>query len=156
MAVVARLLPRHWDGYRLLQFLTGLALIALAFATPRLVTPAEPAAPPITVITTVDTPAGPELPVAPATAVDGVAGSEIGRAPAGSEDGTGAAASAQSLPAHSVPAQSVAAGQTGPAQTGPTQIQIGTGHVTPVCVEARAALDGVAQSAHGVRGPPLI
>ncbi|MEV6595845.1 hypothetical protein AB0M36_03165 [Actinoplanes sp. NPDC051346] len=34
MAVVARLLPRLWDGRRLLQFLTGLALIALAFAAP--------------------------------------------------------------------------------------------------------------------------
>ena len=32
MAVVARILPRHWDGRRLLRFLTGLALIALAFA----------------------------------------------------------------------------------------------------------------------------
>ncbi|BFU43618.1 hypothetical protein [Krasilnikovia sp. MM14-A1004] len=31
MAVVARLLPRHWDGRRLLRFLTGLALLALAF-----------------------------------------------------------------------------------------------------------------------------
>ena len=29
---VGRLLPRHWDGGRLLRFLTGLALIALAFA----------------------------------------------------------------------------------------------------------------------------
>jgi hypothetical protein len=32
VAVVARILPRHWDGRRLLQFLTGLALIALSFA----------------------------------------------------------------------------------------------------------------------------
>jgi hypothetical protein len=32
VAVVARILPRHWDGHRLLQFLTGLALIALSFA----------------------------------------------------------------------------------------------------------------------------
>jgi hypothetical protein len=34
MAVLARLLPRDWDGRRLLQFLTGLALLALAFAAP--------------------------------------------------------------------------------------------------------------------------
>jgi hypothetical protein len=34
MALLARLLPRDWDGRRLLQFLTGLALLALAFAAP--------------------------------------------------------------------------------------------------------------------------
>ncbi|MCA2214853.1 hypothetical protein [Jidongwangia harbinensis] len=34
MAEVARILPRHWDGHRLLRFLTGLALLALAFAAP--------------------------------------------------------------------------------------------------------------------------
>jgi hypothetical protein len=32
VADVARLLPRHWDGQRLLRFLTGLGLLALAFA----------------------------------------------------------------------------------------------------------------------------
>jgi hypothetical protein len=31
VAVVARLLPRDWDGQRLLRFLTGLAMLALAF-----------------------------------------------------------------------------------------------------------------------------
>lgn len=34
MAEVARAHPRHWDGRRLLRFLTGLALLALAFAAP--------------------------------------------------------------------------------------------------------------------------
>ena len=34
MALLARLLPRDWDGRRLLQFLTGLALLTLAFAAP--------------------------------------------------------------------------------------------------------------------------
>ncbi|GGQ54846.1 hypothetical protein [Couchioplanes azureus] len=55
MAVVARLLPRLWDGRRLLQFLTGLALIALAFAAPAL---AAAPAPPATgvLVTTVDAP----------------------------------------------------------------------------------------------------
>ncbi|MFG1610508.1 hypothetical protein [Actinoplanes sp. NPDC049265] len=32
MAEVARLLPRLWDGQRALRFLTGLAMLALAFA----------------------------------------------------------------------------------------------------------------------------
>ncbi|TDO41400.1 hypothetical protein C8E87_5132 [Paractinoplanes brasiliensis] len=32
MTAVARVLPRDWDGPRLLRFLTGLALLALAFA----------------------------------------------------------------------------------------------------------------------------
>ncbi|MGW4940366.1 hypothetical protein ACWEOZ_02080 [Actinoplanes sp. NPDC004185] len=64
MATVARLLPRYWDGRRLLQFLAGLALIALAFALPSVLSPAEtPADAPVTIVTTVDTPAGPALPV---------------------------------------------------------------------------------------------
>ncbi|BCJ55511.1 hypothetical protein Asp14428_69860 [Actinoplanes sp. NBRC 14428] len=55
MADVARLLPRLWDGRRLLQFLAGLALIALAFATPALAAAPEPQAPAV-VVTTVDAP----------------------------------------------------------------------------------------------------
>lgn len=43
MALLTRLHPRHWDGLRFLQFLTGLALLALAFAAP--VAPAEAPAP---------------------------------------------------------------------------------------------------------------
>jgi hypothetical protein len=42
---VARVLPRHWDGSRLLRFLTGLAMIALAF-TAHVAPPALTAAPP--------------------------------------------------------------------------------------------------------------
>ena len=34
MAALLRLLPRHWDGKRLLQFLTGLALLALTLGGP--------------------------------------------------------------------------------------------------------------------------
>jgi hypothetical protein len=41
MAIVARLLPRNWDGGRLLRFLTGLALLALTFVAPA-VAVAEP------------------------------------------------------------------------------------------------------------------
>ncbi|OJF13618.1 hypothetical protein [Couchioplanes caeruleus] len=57
MAVVARLLPRLWDGRRLLQFLTGLALIALAFAIPALTAAPRPADTAVTVAT-VDAPHG--------------------------------------------------------------------------------------------------
>ena len=59
MAAVARILPRFWDGRRLLQFLTGLALIAVAFAIPALAAPPATAPPPATV-TTVDAPASGE------------------------------------------------------------------------------------------------
>jgi hypothetical protein len=59
------MLPRHWDGRRLLQFLTGLALIALAFALPALAPPAPPSTPSIAVITTVDAPPAPEAVAAP-------------------------------------------------------------------------------------------
>ena len=44
MAIVERLLPRHWDGRRLLQFLAGLALLAMSF-TLRADVVATPAAP---------------------------------------------------------------------------------------------------------------
>ena len=76
MAFVERLLPRHWDGRRLLQFLTGLALLALAFAVP-----AGAAAAPLpvssVVSTTVDAPAA-----APAL-VTSVAGTSAGASAAG-------------------------------------------------------------------------
>lgn len=43
VTAVARLLPRDWDGGRLLRFLTGLAMLALAFTSPAApVTPAQP------------------------------------------------------------------------------------------------------------------
>ncbi|MFF5079048.1 hypothetical protein ACFY36_18490 [Actinoplanes sp. NPDC000266] len=44
MAAVTRVLPRHWDGRRLLRFLTGLAMLALAFTVPA-TPPVAPAAP---------------------------------------------------------------------------------------------------------------
>jgi hypothetical protein len=44
VALLGRLHPRHWDGQRLLRFLTGLALLALAFAAPA--APAEAAVTP--------------------------------------------------------------------------------------------------------------
>jgi hypothetical protein len=76
---VARLLPRHWDGRRLLRFLTGLAMLALAFTTPAVQTPA---AMPATaeVPATVAMPATAEMPATPAT----VAVSERASAPVAS------------------------------------------------------------------------
>jgi hypothetical protein len=47
VAELARLLPRHWDGQRLLRFLTGLALLALAFAAPIFAAPVSAAAAPV-------------------------------------------------------------------------------------------------------------
>jgi hypothetical protein len=55
VAVVRRLLPRYWDGHRLLQFLTGLALLALTFGGSAV--PATPApAAPVPVTATVEAP----------------------------------------------------------------------------------------------------
>jgi hypothetical protein len=39
---VAHVLPRHWDGRRLLRFFTGLAMLALAFTVPAAVEAAPP------------------------------------------------------------------------------------------------------------------
>jgi hypothetical protein len=69
VADVVRLLPRHWDGQRLLRFLAGLALLALAFAAHAGLTAAAgqvPAPAATTVTTTVDVPAAPASEIAPA------------------------------------------------------------------------------------------
>jgi hypothetical protein len=54
VAVVAHVLPRHWDGRRLLRFFTGLAMLALAFTGPAAFT----AAPPAPVVITASAPGG--------------------------------------------------------------------------------------------------
>jgi hypothetical protein len=58
VAIVERLLPRYWDGRRLLRFLAGLALLALAFAVrfDAVATPPAPAPASSVVSTTVDAP----------------------------------------------------------------------------------------------------
>jgi hypothetical protein len=57
VALLERLHPRHWDGQRFLRFLTGLALIALAFAAPVAPAAAATPAPPAVITTTVEAPA---------------------------------------------------------------------------------------------------
>jgi hypothetical protein len=52
VALLERLHPRHWDGHRFLQFLTGLALLALAFAAP--VAPVAAAPPPAVVVSSAE------------------------------------------------------------------------------------------------------
>ena len=47
VTAVARVLPRNWDGSRLMRFLAGLAMLALAFTTPA---PAVPATPPVVAV----------------------------------------------------------------------------------------------------------
>ena len=54
VAVVAHVLPRHWDGRRLLRLFTGLAMLALAFTGPA----AFPVAPPAPVVVTASAPGG--------------------------------------------------------------------------------------------------
>jgi hypothetical protein len=64
VALLERLHPRHWDGQRLLQFLTGLALLALAFAAPAAPAAAAPPAP-AAVVSAAEVPtAAEELPAA--------------------------------------------------------------------------------------------
>jgi hypothetical protein len=61
---VARVLPRLWDAPRLMRFLAGLAVMALAFAAyAGLAVPVPPPAAETTIIiTTVDVPAEPVVP----------------------------------------------------------------------------------------------
>ena len=145
MTTVARLLPRHWDGRRLLQFLTGLALIALAFALPALLSPSGvPADTPATVITTVDTPLPPGLSVAVAPDLAQASAPAAGHGPAGlalSSDSPATDHAAGS------PVADAVQGVTGlPAQAPRSRHGI--------CLEARAAVGAATRSAHGERGPP--
>jgi hypothetical protein len=177
VATVARLLPRYWDGRRLLQFLAGLALIALAFALPSVLSPAEaPAESPVTIITTVDTPAGPAVPVIEVPAPR-LGGSRAGLALSAPESASGVTGTAQvalaaetALAAEIVrtaeAAEAAEAAETGQSDA-PASGQVDAGMVQGVaglpveprhggrgiCVEARAAA-GANLRVHGQRGPP--
>jgi hypothetical protein len=175
VATVARLLPRYWDGRRLLQFLAGLALIALAFALPSVLSPAEaPAESPVTIITTVDTPAGPAVPVIEVP-TPRLGGSRAGLALSAPETASGATGTAQvALAAETALAAEIVrtAEAAEAAETGQSDAP-GAGHVDAgtvqgvaglpveprhsgrgICIEARAAAAGATPRAHGQRGPP--
>jgi hypothetical protein len=86
VTAVTRVLPRQWDGRRLLRFLTGLAMLALAFTvhvTPPAPAPALSAAPPVAVASSVS-PAAPEAvsvePVAALPALPAQAPAVVGAA----------------------------------------------------------------------------
>jgi hypothetical protein len=66
MTAVVRVLPRYWDGRRLLRFLTGLAMLTLAFTT-HLHPAAEPVVPPAAVAQAAP-PASPAVTAEPAPA----------------------------------------------------------------------------------------
>jgi hypothetical protein len=144
VTTVARLLPRHWDGRRLLQFLTGLALIALAFAVPALLGPAAPPAEaPVTIITTVDTPLSPGLPVIePDPATHTRAGLALDADAA--QDATAAQAAD---PAAAGVDQGVVRGEHGVLVQQRPQGRL-------ICLEGRAAVGGATQRAHSERAPP--
>jgi len=175
VATVARLLPRYWDGRRLLQFLAGLALIALAFALPSVLSPAEaPAESPVTIITTVDTPAGPAVPVIEVPAPR-LGGSRAGLALSAPETASGVTGTGQvALAAETALAAEIVrtAEAAEAAETGQSDAP-GSGHVDAgavqgeaglpveprhggrgICVEARAAAAGADPRVHGQRGPP--
>jgi hypothetical protein len=184
VATVVRLLPRHWDGRRLLQFLTGLALIALAFAAPTLQGPVGPAAEaPVQIITTVDTPRGPGLPVIdgpvesdPVTDGPVESGPGLGRTGLALEADAAAEAAAVADATSPLDASGTSAAQSGTAQSGtaqsgtaqpataqPATAQPATVRSVPVqprpagrriCADVHVAAGGPAQRAHSERGPP--
>jgi hypothetical protein len=143
VAAVGRLHPRHWDGHRLLQFLTGLALLALAFGTTA--ASAAPASPPAAAVTTtVEAPADPavDIPAAPAATTV--------------EAPTAAAAAAVDIPAAAAAAAAVR--DDAPLATSrrfeECQHDVGRAAYAVSPAADAAALAGVAQQAHGSRAPP--
>jgi hypothetical protein len=136
VTAVRRLHPRHWDGRRLLQFLTGLALLALAFGTPAAST--APGAPPVTV------------------QASGAGSAAASARPAASVADTATVAAIERAPA-AVPA---ARGEVPPAPVRAARESAGcqhdgsrVGRLVPPAADS-AALAGVAQQAHGSRAPP--
>lgn len=136
VAVVARLLPRDWDGQRLLRFVTGLALLALAFAV-RVdgIAVSDPVISPDAVVTTtVDAPPTP-APVTE-TAAGQPAPAAAHAAPTADQP---APAAAQAAPAAPVDTPRI--------EFAPTGSRNG--------FRSGAGDSGVVPGAHGSRGPPL-
>jgi hypothetical protein len=127
VALLERLHPRHWDGHRLLQFLTGLALLALAFSAP--VAPAEPAAalPPAAVVSAAEVRTAAEQPAAQDSAAQDSAAQDSAAPDSAAQD--------------AVPAEECWHDASGYATV-----------ARPV--DRTAALAGVVQRVHGSRAPP--
>jgi hypothetical protein len=144
VADVARLLPRHWDGQRLLRFLTGLALLALAFAAYAGVNTPPPAA--------VAEP-GPVPAIAPAPAPAEAAAVPAGRPAAGDVSAIGAQSKAAAGDVLRMGAQS----QAGAAlSVVAVALVAGLSVVASVRTGGRLAVPGgVVPGAYGSRGPPL-
>jgi hypothetical protein len=147
VAEVARALPRHWDGHRLLRFLTGLALLAVAFAAPFLAARGfavphqdAPAAPPAAVRTVTDVSAAPAADAVPVTAAAPAAAAADAR-PA--VDAAPVADAADT--AHAVPAAPRVA----------VPLRDGDPQAVPPAGRAVILLAGAALVAHGSRAPPL-
>jgi hypothetical protein len=139
VTAVRRLHPRHWDGRRLLQFLTGLALLALAFGTPAAST--APGALTATV---------------QASGADSAAATTVQVGLAGPVADTATAAAIERAPA-AVPA---ARGEAAPAPVRAVRDSAGcqhdgsrVGRAVPPAADS-AALAGAAPQAHGSRAPP--
>ncbi|MGA5302368.1 hypothetical protein ACPCHT_20735 [Nucisporomicrobium flavum] len=158
MADVVRLLPRHWDGRRLLQFLAGLALIALAFATPALSATPD-AGTPGTVVTTVDAPLDASL-------GDRVlvpeGDSRPGSAPSGEEARAAAVAGLEARAATSGETATASGGSDGTVT--PDASRAGTADApafssdaagpAKLCDRDVPGLDGAAQRPYAGRAPP--
>ncbi|MCM4083729.1 hypothetical protein [Paractinoplanes hotanensis] len=158
MTNVARVLPGDWDGHRLLRFLTGLAMLALAFAahltpahlTPAHLTPADPA-PASAVVAVQSEPAVVAAQTEP-TAVSAAAQSQPGTASAG------AAAQTESSPAEAAAGVESLSSPRGlsahwvmlvvAAPMAPAVALLTT-------VAAIVLISGLAVRTYAVRGPPL-
>lgn len=130
-----RALPRLWDGQRLLRFLAGLALIALAFAAHAGLTTASSSTappaltPPATAV--IDVPTAPAADLVPTVDAVPEADSTAELAPA----------------THLVPAaEAPATGVIGVPDLGPGRAAPGAGGVVP---------GGAALTAYLSRGPPV-
>jgi hypothetical protein len=175
VAIVARLLPRHWDGRRLLQFLTGLALIALAFAVPALLESGDqPVDSPVTVITTVDTPLAPGLPIIEGPARAGAAEAPLALSapkPESADIPLGVSGGGSAQRADSADKAATASGSADAARSGNgtgtahggyaagavqglAALPVQGRHGGRICVEARRAAAGSTPRAHTERGPP--
>lgn len=153
MATVARLLPRHWDGSRLLRFLAGLALIALSFAAlPAAPVTAIAASPPVgTSVSSIDpvgtgSAAAGSAAVAHAPAAAAQAG-EVDRSTVDRSTDAGSAAD---------PAQPVDAPFSAPWIVAPRVDAISARAAAAVVGYAAARLPaGTAPARQGSRAPPL-